>query len=178
LLGILACLHVLLAFLPRLLTKFCLSLACTFAQPSKEQFLQLCSLKTYERRVGQLVHGGLDITQAVIDFGLTRRQITYWRDKAADPTLHAADWGEAKNRKYTPHLHSFVEDVLFGLIEKFPNESVARYEELMRSYGVLDAKESRITRCLCRWHWSIQKIYHVQKQKFSARNVLRTVDHR
>lgn len=135
-------------------------------------------LYVVQRRAAEAVsRGDLTVTEAAVAFGIGKKVVTYWLKKATNPSFHPCSWGGPRNWKYTPLQHSLAESVLFELIEQKPQETAKEYATWMKKYGILDATESWVTRCIARWHFSIKKTYHVQKLKFTEENMLRYVDH-
>ena len=109
--------------------------------------------------------------------GLSNSQVKYWRRKVADPLFHNSGHGGFRNWKFTPQVHDLVEAVLHNLMKKFPMETADVYAEKLALYGMPVVPRAWVARVLKRWNYSHQKVYHIQKGKFTSLNVMRMLDH-
>jgi hypothetical protein len=117
------------------------------------------------------------IASVVSMTGLTRSQVSYWREKVADPTFHPGTYGGPRNWKFQFLHHALIEAILLEIVKAKPLETVFNYCKELEGYGIFGVLESWVTRVLTRWNFSTQKVYQIQKAKFSTLNMLRYVDH-
>jgi transposase len=106
-------------------------------------------------------------------FGVTRGFVRYWRERFADPSLHAGGHGgyRAASCRFTDEGQLAAESLLWTIIKANPMQTKQQMELAMMEHFQLDVSQSWICRVLSSWRWSSKGPEQKAIMKYTAENI-------